>query len=95
MTNQLITLHEILNAADLLISDYSSIYVEYLLLNRPVLFLQRDKDEYLDKRGIILNSADIWFPGPMPNTLNEFMEDIQKLLTQTDYFSAERNNFKN
>ena len=94
MTNQLITLHEILNAADLLISDYSSIYVEYLLLNRPVLFLQRDKDEYLDKRGIILNSTDIWFPGPMPNTLKEFMEDIQKLLTQTDYFSAERNNFK-
>lgn len=78
----------------MLISDYSPIYVEYLLLNRPVLFLQRAKDEYLDKRGIILNSADIWLPGPMPNTLNEFMEDIQKLLTQTDYFSVERNNKK-
>lgn len=72
----IIILHEILNATDLLISDYSSIYVEYLLLNRPILFLQRNRDEYLDKRSIILNFSDIWFPDPMPNTLNKFMENI-------------------
>lgn len=94
MTEKFITIHEILNAADLLISDYSSIYVEYLLLDKPVLFLHRDIDEYLDKRGIILNNSELWFPGPKPNTLNEFINATQKLLNQKKYFSMERCNFR-
>lgn len=94
MSKELITIHEIINAADLLISDYSSIYVEYLLLDRPVLFLQKDIDDYLSKRGIVLNNRDIWFPGPMANNLQELITNIGNLLYKTDYFFDERNRFK-
>lgn len=94
MSKELITIHEIINAADLLISDYSSIYVEYLLLDRPVLFLQKDIDDYLSKRGIVLNNHDIWFPGPMANNLQELITNIGNLLYKTDYFLDERNRFK-
>lgn len=94
MSEKLITIHEILNAADLLISDYSSIYVEYLLLDRPVLFLQKDIDDYLSKRGIILNNRDIWFPGPMANNLQDLITCITNLLYKTEYFYDERNRFK-
>ena len=38
---------EILNIFDLLITDYSSIYIDYLILNRPMIFLPYDKEKYL------------------------------------------------
>ena len=44
MNKQTITIYELLNAADLLIADYSSVYVEYLVLERPVLFFHKDID---------------------------------------------------
>ena len=36
--SKLLTIYHVLNAFDLLITDYSSVYVDYLLLNRPIVF---------------------------------------------------------
>lgn len=37
----------ILYYADILITDYSSIYIDYLLTNRPVIFYAYDKEQYV------------------------------------------------
>lgn len=37
---------EILNSFDVMVSDYSSIVYDYLLLNRPVVYLLPDFEEY-------------------------------------------------
>ncbi|MCR5283715.1 MAG: CDP-glycerol glycerophosphotransferase family protein [Lachnospiraceae bacterium] len=42
---------ELLCAADLCITDYSSLIFEYALLERPILFFAPDLSEYLDVRG--------------------------------------------
>lgn len=44
-----------LNLSGMLITDYSSIYFDYLLLNRPVLFFNYDMDKYL------ANSRELYF----------------------------------
>ena len=46
----------------MLISDYSSVYFDYLLLDRPILFTDKDIDDYAANRGIMLEPLDLWRP---------------------------------
>ncbi len=94
MTSELLSIHEILNAADMLIADYSSVYVEYLVLDRPILFLHRDIEEYRKNRGIIFDNDNIWFPGPKANDIQTCMNEITKLLTDNLYYKEERDKSK-
>lgn len=66
----------VLNLFDVLITDYSSIYIDYLLLNRPVIFLPYDKEEYLDNRGMNFEYDKVT-PGPKP----EQMQDLLSILS--------------
>lgn len=49
---------ESLCISDALISDYSSISIQYLPLNRPILLFLYDQEEYAFKRGIEFDFAD-------------------------------------
>lgn len=73
---------------DLLITDYSSIYIDYMLLNRPMLFLPYDKEQYLKDRGMNFEYDKVT-PGKKPVTNEEFMQAIISELQQ-DSMKEER-----
>ncbi len=85
-----LSLHEILNGIDFLITDYSSIYIDYLLLNRPVMFIVDDLEEYRSRRGIIFDDYDFFTPGPKVKTTEKFKEEILTLLSDKNYFKEEK-----
>lgn len=87
--DKILDIMEILSAFDGVITDYSSIYIDYLLMERPVLFLPYDLEEYRTKRGMNFSYEEVT-PGPKPQTMKEFMEEIDRLLTEEDYFKEER-----
>lgn len=94
MLNEFITINEVLDGIDLLISDYSSIYVDYINLTRPVLFLNTDKEEYIKNRGIIFNSLDFWWmAGPKVHDIDMFIIETEKLLNDGEYYNNERKLF--
>ena len=64
---------------DLLITDYSSIYIDYLLLERPILFLPYDREAYLKTRGFNFDYDEVT-PGPKPKSYAEFLNSIEGLL---------------
>lgn len=95
MTEKNLTIYELLNSADLLIADYSSVYVEYLLLEKPVLFFHQDINTYTQNRDLILQDAEIWFPGPRVYDFENFKKEIVQLLNNPNYYKIERLKFRN
>lgn len=80
---------EILSFFDLLITDYSSIYIDYLLLNKPVVFLPYDYNEYIADRGLFFDYYE-HTPGPKPQNFTIFLSEVSHLLLDRTYFSSER-----
>jgi len=65
-------------AADILITDYSSVVFEYALLERPMLFFAYDLEEYIDSRGFYFEYKD-FVPGPIVYSTQEIIEKIIEL----------------
>ena len=74
---------------DLLITDYSSIYIDYLLTDKPLMFLPYDRERYLDGRGMNFDYDEVT-PGPKPETMKEFMMEIKKFMNGEDSWKKER-----
>ena len=49
------SLNDLYAISDMMISDYSSTYFDYAILDRPMLCFAYDKEEYEDKRGVYLD----------------------------------------
>lgn len=74
---------------DLLITDYSSIYVDYLLLEKPIIFLPYDKVEYIRSRGMNFCYEEVT-PGPKPDTLKWLIKELDCLLNEEDPYKEQR-----
>jgi len=59
-----LTIEDALCASDIVITDYSSLIFEFSLLERPMIFLAYDLDEYDNDRGFYLPYRD-FVPGPI------------------------------
>jgi CDP-glycerol glycerophosphotransferase (TagB/SpsB family) len=67
---------ELLPYVDILVTDYSGIYIDFLLLNRPVLFIPYDLDDYSTYRGVLFD-YNKFTAGPKVSTQKEFLEEIK------------------
>ena len=83
-------LYEVINTSDILITDYSSIYFDYLLLDRPIIFTPLDLEEYKKNTGFLVEPYDFWAPGPKCYTLEQLTDEITKCLKDDDYYKKER-----
>lgn len=88
-----VDLYEILPDSDMLITDYSSIYFDYLLLNKPIIFITNDLEEYTKSRGFLLYPFEFWTPGDKVKTQEELERAILKNL-KSDKYSQHRNILK-
>ncbi|MGE5482429.1 MAG: CDP-glycerol glycerophosphotransferase family protein [Bacteroidota bacterium] len=83
-------LYQVLPAADMLITDYSSAYFDYLLLQRPIVFFCNDLDSYRARRGFVLEPYEFWTPGPKVTLVSDLVAELERLRTDSGYYAAER-----
>lgn len=67
--------NELLSVTDILISDYSSIYFDYLVSGKPILYFIPDLDEYLGYRGLYFGIDKL--PGPIAKSYEELAELVK------------------
>ena len=81
--------HGALLAADVLVTDYSSIVFDYALLDRPMLFYAYD----LDRDGFHFDPAES-LPGPLVRTAEELAEALRDIKRVHADYASRRADFK-
>ena len=87
LANHGLSLYEMVGAADMLITDASSVYVDYLLLNRPVIIAFADINEYAATRGFALDPIEEYLAGPLVRTFLELGVAIDEVMERDAYVS--------
>ena len=85
--------NELLVASDCLITDYSSIFFDYLLLDRPMIFLPYDLERYKKEHGFLID-YDLITPGYKPKVQKEFLRNLNQIIDGNDEHKSVRNELK-
>lgn len=69
--------NQLLAAVDVLVSDYSSIFFDFMVTGRPIIFFVPDLVEYTAERGLYFTPEEL--PGPVTDdasTVGEWIDDL-------------------
>ncbi|WP_025158617.1 glycosyltransferase [Leifsonia aquatica] len=79
--------NEVLGVSDLLVSDYSSIFFDFLQTGRPIVFFTPDLADYAGTRGLYFE-PDEW-PGPVFESAREVGEQLARIAADDDRVPAD------
>lgn len=85
-----LSLYSLLGGADVLVTDVSSVYVDYLVLDRPVIHAFADRREYQDSRGFTFNWTDEFLAGPMVTDMAGVERALDDVAAGRDTHAANR-----
>lgn len=83
-------LYKLLSCADALITDYSSVYFDYLLLDRPIAFTLDDLKMYESDRGFVFDNIFEYMPGKKIRNQDEFLDFCKEIANGVDDYKQER-----
>lgn len=75
-----IDINEVFSIVDILVSDYSSLYFDFLITNKPILFYIPDVEHYQNQRGLYFGTEML--PGPITkdkNDISKWINDIDNI----------------
>lgn len=73
-----------------MISDYSSIYMDYILLNRPIFFLLYDREKYETKDRELHTFFNDFLVGSISTNQEKLEQDLIYCFTEKDEYVKER-----
>lgn len=80
--------YPLVRRADVLLTDYSSVLFDFLLVDRPVVFYPYDLDRYRGERGFYFDYDSVT-PGPVARDVGDLLAALEDVL-DGDEFAAER-----
>lgn len=82
--------YSLLKDTDALITDYSSVFFDYLLIDKPIAFTVDDLDSYAQNRGFVFENPRDYMPGEFIETPSEFYKFVYNCVNDIDEFSKKR-----
>ncbi len=89
-----IELTELFKITDALITDYSGVYYDYLLLNRQIGFTTDDFEEYKKQKGFVFDNIQDYMAGEKISDINVLYTFIQDVINNNDKYKKKRNEMK-
>jgi len=84
------TFYDLLAITDCLITDYSSVGYDFLLVNRPIIYNLYDLEKYIEDRGLSYEPYDEFCPGAVVNNSFEMMEELTNFVQGIDHYKEKR-----
>ncbi|WP_088330237.1 CDP-glycerol glycerophosphotransferase family protein [Lacimicrobium sp. SS2-24] len=76
--------------AEILITDYSSVALDFLVLDKPIVYYQYDKEAYRHVRGEPMIKDSDFIAGPLVTTESALLATLRELTEGKDAFKHER-----
>jgi CDP-glycerol glycerophosphotransferase (TagB/SpsB family) len=83
-------LYELLAYADLLVTDVSSVYVDFLVTGKPQILFFPDIEKYENTRGFLLQPFADYAPGPIARSYSDLESSLDLWISGDDSWSARR-----
>lgn len=84
-----IQLYELLSQSDVLFTDYSSVFIDYLATGKPIAFVCDDIDEYANSRGFCFDPPKEYMPGQIITDYDELIEYLDHMESKNQNWKAE------
>ena len=80
-----IQLYQLVGQTDALITDYSSIYFDYLIMEKPIAYIIDDIEEYKNDRGFFISDDKLfdYMPGMKISNLSDFNMFFEKVCSNS------------
>ena len=82
--------YELLSITDCLITDYSSVGYDYMLLDRPLIYNLYDYDYYVETRGVSYEPYESFCPGTIVRNANEMFFALENVVNGKDVSQRKR-----
>lgn len=79
-----VTLYQLLARAHGLITDYSSVWTDFLIRDKPIAFYCPDLDQYIVNRGLNVDNYPALLPGPILKTQDDFQNFFRDCLDEPE-----------
>ena len=86
-----IQLYQLIRCTDALLTDYSSVSTDYMLLNKPIVYIIDDYEEYKEARGFSPENALDFLVGYHVTNIKELEISISEINQGVDRFQEKRN----
>ena len=85
-----LTLYPLVGETDFLVSDVSSIMIDYMLLDKPMVVCFGDFSEYKESRNLLFDPIEDWLPGEMVMTYEALEMALRRCIDGEDFVRTKR-----
>ena len=90
MWSKKLSLYSLLGQTDFLVSDISSVIIDYMLLDKPIIISFQDFNEYEQSRNVVFDSIEDWLPGEFVKGVDSLKEEITRCCNGIDTYKEKR-----
>lgn len=83
-----VQLYTLLGSIDVLLTDYSSVYIDFLLTGKPIAFVMEDMEMFANSRGFVFDNPINYMPGELITNKESFLKFLRKPNNHDQYNSV-------